>query len=129
MSNFNRNMRRTMAAQQKKAPQTVDYALHKAQQLEILNQSMELLKNNVYGQTQVDIVLFALSEGKKLDEAVEFSLDVIDKMNEVNLARMQKRKAEIEEKMRAANPQNPGGEPLAPTPPAANPPEADGAAA
>ena len=80
MSNFNRHVRRAMKKTQGQ-PQKIDYALHKAQQLEILNQSIEMLKNNVYGQTQVDIVLFALSEGKKLDEAVEFSLEVIDKMN------------------------------------------------
>ena len=109
MSNFNRQMRRAMASKQKKAPQggSIDYQLHKAQQLEILNANVELLKNNVYGQTQVDIVLYALSEGKKLEEAVEFSLDVIDKMNEVNMRRMQKKKAEIEAKMRAENPQVP----------------------
>lgn len=106
MSNFNRHVRRAMKKTQGQ-PQKIDYALHKAQQLEILNQSIEMLKNNVYGQTQVDIVLFALSEGKKLDEAVEFSLQVIDKMNEVNLAKMQQRRLEIEAKMQAANPQQP----------------------
>lgn len=103
MSNFNRQMRRTMAAKAKKAP-GIDYQLHKAQQLEILNSSVELLKNNVYGQTQVDIVLFALSRGDELEDAVKFSLEVIDKMNEVNMAQMQKRRAEIEAKMQAENP-------------------------
>jgi len=121
MSNFNRQMRRAMASKQKKAPQGtgIDYQLHKAQQLEILNANVELLKNNVYGQTQVDIVLYGLSEGKSLEAAVEFSLEVIDKMNEVNGRRIQQKRSEIEEKMRAANPQNPDGQS----------PNADGAAA
>lgn len=103
---LNRKMRRTMASQNKKQQNnTIDFTMHKAQQLEILNQNVELLKNNVYGQTQVDIVLYALSEGKEPQEAVEYSLMIIDKINEVNLDRMNKRKAEIEEQMKAEKPQ------------------------
>ena len=95
-----------MSKQEKQQPK-LDYQLHQAQQLEVMNQSLELLKNNVYGQTQVDIVLYALSLGKTEDQAVEYSLALIDKINEVNVERMQKRRAEIEAKMQANNPQVP----------------------
>lgn len=79
----------------------IDYQLHLAQQIEILNQNLELLKNNVYGQSQVEIVLFALSEGKTQEEAIEFSLDLIDSMNAVNAKRIEARRKEFEERLAA----------------------------
>lgn len=91
---------------QNQPPQKIDFALHKAQQLESLVINLEQLKNNVYGDTQVKIVLYAM-EHKGLDEdaAVAYSLTLIDKMNEINIKRMQEKRKEIEEKMKAANPQ------------------------
>lgn len=96
---------------QAQQPQKIDFTLHKAQQLELLNQNVELLKNNVYGQTQVDIVLYALTLGKSEEEAVEYSLTLIDKINEVNIRKMKEKKEEIEQSMRAANPQVQEGQP------------------
>lgn len=83
--------------------QKIDYQLHKAQQLEILNQSVEMLKNNIYGQTQVDIILYGMATGKSEDEAIEFSTNLINKINTVNLEKMKQRREEIEEKMRMDN--------------------------
>lgn len=105
MSNFDRKIRRRQMKEQQM--QKIDYQLHKAQQLELINQNLELIKNNVYGQTQVDIVLFAMSEGKSVEDAVNFSVQVIEKMNEVNLRRVQEKRKEIEERMKANNPNVP----------------------
>ncbi len=79
---------------QQQPQKKIDYQLHKAQQLEILNQTLDLMKNNIYGQSQVDIVLYALSEGMSKEDAVDYSLDLIDIMNSKNLERLEQKRAE-----------------------------------
>lgn len=99
-------------------PQKIDFALHKAQQLESLVANLELLKNNVYGDTQVNIVLYALNKGMNEEEAIQYSLTLIDKMNEVNLKRIQEKRKQIEDKMKAATPPQVPQENLPEAPPA-----------
>lgn len=95
---FIRRVRKNMT-KKAQTQQQVDYQLHLAQQIEILNQNLELLKNNVYGQSQVEIVLYALSTGSTEDAAIKFSLDLIDNINKLNAERMDIRRKEFEQKM------------------------------
>ena len=91
---FNRKIRRNMMKNNNS--QQIDYKLHLAQQIEILNQNIELLKNNIYGRSQVELVIYALSEGHSNEEAINFSLDVIDEMNRVNHERLEMKRKEHE---------------------------------
>lgn len=100
------NQNKEYMKEKKEKKQEFDYKLHLAQQVEILNQTLDLLKNNVYGQTQVDIILSGLEQGKSLDEALEYSTKMIDKINEYNYNRLEQKKKEFEEHQKAQEAKN-----------------------